>query len=82
MKVKIYKSKIRVALSAILMVLLVLPGSMTFAQDDSSNTKTEAPAIQKPKPVKNTFQSVWIIDNQTVMVPVKGTFEMDINRYV
>jgi hypothetical protein len=32
----------------------------------------------KPKPVKNTFQSVWIIDNQTVMVPVKKTFEMDI----
>lgn len=33
---------------------------------------------RKAKPVKNTFQSIWIIDNQTVMVPVKGTFEMDI----
>ena len=32
----------------------------------------------KPKPAKNTFQSIYIIDNQTVMVPVKGTFEMDI----
>ncbi|MBK8483569.1 MAG: hypothetical protein IPL31_04260 [Saprospiraceae bacterium] len=30
------------------------------------------------KAVKNTFESVWIIDNQTVMVPVKGTFEFDI----
>ena len=38
----------------------------------------EATAPAKPKPVKNTFQSVWIIDNQTVMVPVKGTLEMDI----
>jgi len=36
-------------------------------------------AIEKPqsKPVKRTFESVWIIDNQTVMVPIKGTFEMD-----
>jgi hypothetical protein len=32
----------------------------------------------KAKPVKNTFESIWLIDNQTVMVPVKKTFEMDI----
>jgi hypothetical protein len=32
----------------------------------------------KVKPVKNTFESIWIIDNQTVMVPNKRTFEMDI----
>ena len=80
MKVKIYKSRTPVALCAILTLCLVLPG-MAFAQDDSSaNPQTDAPAVQKPKPVKNTFQSVWIIDNQTVMVPVKGTFEMDINH--
>ena len=80
MKVKIYKSRTPVALYAILTLFLVLPG-MAFAQDDSTaNAQTEAPAVQKPKPVKNTFQSVWIIDNQTVMVPVKGTFEMDINH--
>ena len=30
------------------------------------------------KYVKNTFESVWLIDNQTVMVPYKGTFEFDI----
>jgi len=33
---------------------------------------------KKAKPVKNTFESIWIIDNQTVTVPVKKTFEMDI----
>jgi hypothetical protein len=33
---------------------------------------------KKAKPVKNTFESIWIIDNQTVIVPVKKTFEMDI----
>ncbi len=32
----------------------------------------------KLKPVKNVFQSVWITDNQTVIVPKKGTFEFDI----
>jgi hypothetical protein len=45
------------------------------AQD---NPVTEEATVTKPKPAKNTFQSVWISDNQTVMVPVKGTMEMDI----
>src|SRR6187549_641102 len=42
-----------------------------------SQDSTEATEKPKAKPVKNTFESVWIIDNQTVMVPVPGTFEMD-----
>jgi Membrane bound beta barrel domain (DUF5777) len=56
-------------------VCLFIISNAALAQDDSASTP-EAPI--KVKPVKNTFQSVWIIDNQTVMVPVKGTFEMDI----
>lgn len=55
------------------------------AQSDSTatpaadSTELILPAKQaRPKPVKNTFNSVWIIDAQTVMVPVKKTFEMDI----
>ncbi len=47
---------------------------MTVSAQDA---KEPAP---KPKPVKNTFQSVWIADNQTVMVPIKKTFEMDIQH--
>jgi hypothetical protein len=55
--------------------LLSLNGNL-LAQD---STVAEAPqAAVKVKPVKNTFQSVWLSDNQTVMVPVKGTMEMDI----
>lgn len=53
--------------------------SATDAQD-SSGTASGKIAVAKPKPVKNTFQSVWLIDAQTVMVPVKGTFEMDIQH--
>ena len=47
-------------------------------KEDSTVAPEESTKPAKAKPVKNTFESVWIIDNQTVMVPVKGTFEMDI----
>lgn len=43
---------------------------------DEADKKDAKPA--KIKPVKNTFESIWLIDNQTVMVPIKRTFEMDI----
>lgn len=33
---------------------------------------------KKPKPVKNTFAGVILGDNQTVMVPIKKTLELDI----
>ncbi len=71
MKQKIINKKSWLAVPVLLIAcLFILTGTMQ-AQDEP-----EAPA--KEKPVKNTFQSVWIIDNQTVMVPVKGTLEMDI----
>lgn len=55
--------------------LLLLQTSTLHAQD-STAVATAAPV--KAKPVKNTFQSTWIIDDQTVMVPVKGTLQFDI----
>src|SRR5436190_588831 len=79
MKFNIYKSKIPLALTALMMICLLMPAGKLAAQD-SSATAGEAPVAKKVKPVKNTFQSVWIIDNQTVMVPIKGTFEMDIQH--
>ena len=56
--------------------LFLLQG--TLNAQDSTDVTAEITAPAKVKPVKNTFESIWIIDNQTVMVPVKGTFEMDI----
>src|SRR5687767_2316643 len=52
----------------------------TTATSTGAETTETTDEIVKPKikPVKNTFGSIWIIDNQTVMVPVKKTFEMDI----
>ena len=50
----------------------------TLKAQDSTRTTEEVAVPAKLKPAKNTFESIWIIDNQTVMVPIKGTFEMDI----
>jgi hypothetical protein len=75
MKLKIFNTKI---LAVLVISILVCSPFHLLAQEDSTATESVAP--QKPKPVKNTFQSVWLIDNQTVMVPIKGTFEMDINH--
>ncbi|MEP6616143.1 MAG: DUF5777 family beta-barrel protein [Ginsengibacter sp.] len=48
---------------------------------DSSVEVTDTTiAPSRKKPAKATFQSVWIIDNQTVMVPIKGAMEMDIQH--
>jgi hypothetical protein len=44
----------------------------------SAQDSTEIPsAVAKSRPVKATFESVLLMDNQSVMVPVKGTFEWD-----
>lgn len=41
---------------------------------------TQTPVVKKKSYVKNTFDGNYIIDNQTVMVPIKGTFEFDIQH--
>jgi Membrane bound beta barrel domain (DUF5777) len=58
-----------------LLIAGLLTGSSLIAQDTAP-----APVAKKAKPVKNTFGSVWLMDNQTVMVPIKGTFEFDIHH--
>lgn len=58
------------------MLLLCFLANSLMAQDEST-TAAEVPAS---KPVKNTFESANIFDNPTSMVPIKGTFEMDIQH--
>ncbi len=79
MKSIINKIKSGFTTTAYLIICLLLISSAVVAQDDSLTVSKSAAPV-KQKPVKNTFSSVWIIDNQTVMVPVKGTFEMDIQH--
>jgi len=60
-------------------LLIVLCGSLTnlIAQD---STAAEAPIIKKKSYTRNTFEGNYLIDNQTVMVPITGTFEFDIQH--
>lgn len=58
-----------------LLLLLCLGIGSAFAQDSSV-----ASVVKKAKPVKNTFGSSWLMDNQSVMVPIKGSLQMDIQH--
>lgn len=59
----------------ILTVCTVLTGSAAVAQDSAEVAKPVA-----KKYTKNTFGGNFMIDNQTVMIPIKGTFEFDISH--
>ncbi len=76
MKPILYKWKLRL-LPALCMAGMLGFAAPVYAQDTAA-AEVEQPRVTKPKPAKRTFESAWIIDNQTVMVPVKGTLEMDI----
>ncbi len=55
------------------LLLIVGFSSNIFAQDEEEGGK-----VKDLRPVRNTFESIILIDNQTVDVPIKGTFEWDI----
>lgn len=65
-------------LKSSLMALLVCTGTVLYGQETDSVAASEVAFVKKQKPVKNMFTGIWLIDNQTAFVPVKGTFEMDI----
>jgi Membrane bound beta barrel domain (DUF5777) len=77
MKLCIHTSKKWLILPGCFLLCFQLLTGIMQAQD-STIVAEEAVEPAKVKPVKNTFNGIWIIDNQTVMVPIKGTFEMDI----
>jgi hypothetical protein len=54
----------------------ILMSISAMAQDAVSDS-TQAALKDGKKPVKNTFDGNYLIDNQSVMVPIKGTFEFD-----
>jgi len=76
------KLHIQIPRKWVLCTVSLLMGQMFFLATSygQDSAATEALAKPKVKPVKNTFKSTWIIDNQTVMVSQKGTFEMDIQH--
>jgi len=76
LKIKLPNSLLTLAV-CLVSCLFLLQTSTLYAQDSTGVAK-ERTAPVKAKPVKNTFDGTWIIDDQTVIVPVKGTFQMDI----
>ncbi|HMW39340.1 MAG: hypothetical protein K1X68_10335 [Saprospiraceae bacterium] len=62
----------------IVRALMTLAGFMFILALNAQDENTEIQTKPKHSYAKNTFESVWLMDNQTVMVPVKGTFEFDI----
>jgi hypothetical protein len=78
-KLKINFARRLFVLPVCLVSCMFLHPATSYAQDSTAVVNQTTPPV-KAKPVKNTFQSVLIIDNQTVMVPTKGTFEMDISH--
>ena len=71
-KISSYRRGLTVCRFCMLLALIFL-----FVSASAQDSTSEPVAPRKPKPVKNTFQSQWIIDNQTVLVPVPGTLEVD-----
>lgn len=68
------KNTISILIRSLLALSLILAmGNTLLAQDEEATTTTV-------RPVKNTFDGNWLIDNQTVMVPIKGSFEFDIQH--
>src|SRR5665213_2568916 len=58
-----------------LLVLLLIIGSSAMIAKAQDSTAAVVPVVMKKSYTKNTFLSTYLIDEQTVMVPVKGTFE-------
>lgn len=66
-----YFSKKRIRLITLL-VLLIIPFIFIHAQEQENKPPD--------RPLTDVFESIWLIDNQTVKVPFKGTFEFDIQH--
>ena len=62
-----------------LLLMFGFIGSSKIKAQDSTTTAPE-PIVKKKSFVKNTFSGNLILHDQTVMVPIKGTFEFDIQH--
>jgi hypothetical protein len=76
---KFFINKNRFFITGLFCLFFLMISSALIAQDEEKMDSTEKKEVKKPKAAK-IFESVWIGDNQTVTVPVKKTFEMDISH--
>jgi hypothetical protein len=59
---------------------LLLAFCVSYGNLMAQDSTTVAPVVKKKSYIKNTFEGNYLIDNQSVMVPIKGTFEFDIQH--
>jgi hypothetical protein len=65
---------------SLLMIMLVMGADRLFAQDSTAAEQPQQELKPEVRLTKNTFESVWLMDNQTVIVPKKGSLEMSIQH--
>ena len=53
---------------------------LAFGLFSCASLMSQEDAKPTDRPVRNMFESIWLIDNQTAVVPYKGTFEFDIHH--
>lgn len=67
--------------AGLLMAMLALTVSIATAQTPSEDSVFTIAIHSRPlQRVGNTFESIWVIDNQTTHVPLRKTFEFDIHH--
>jgi len=64
----------------VLLAMLTMAASWVFAQDSTAVAEGPQPEMKVVRLAKRTFESVYLLDNQTVMVPKKGSLEMVIQH--
>ena len=65
----------------LLIAVLALPISIVIAQTPKEDSVLTIAIHSRPlQRVGNTFESIWLIDNQTTHVPLRKTFEFDIQH--
>jgi Membrane bound beta barrel domain (DUF5777) len=69
--IKIKLPLLQYSYTVLVLLLCMITGNL-LAQDTA--------AVKKAEPVKYTFESHLLIDNQTVMVPLKGTFVFELQH--
>ncbi len=78
MKIFIYYSSLTRPLQKYFLAITLLFGTSQLIAQDTININP--PVVKKKSFVKNTFDGNYIIDNQTAVIPIKGTFEFDIQH--
>jgi hypothetical protein len=79
-----FKNIQKYLLQATCLWVLIQANTALLGQNTDTTLSAAADTLEtpvgakKPKPARELFESIWIIDNQTVIVPIPKTFEMDI----